>query len=196
MSRIISAHAVRALVATAGSIALLSTPVAAQPGSPSERAFSVLKQGETVWVTTPTGTVEGGFRSWSGSIFEWEAATGLIRMPLRDIERIEASDPVRDGVRRGALLGAGAGTGFGLLLGIGLSCTRDCGASYSRTRGIIGTSFAFAVLGAGGGAGAGAGLDALIHRRRLVYRRPATARVTVTPIIGPGQRAAAVVFRW
>jgi hypothetical protein len=196
MSQIISGLTIRAFAVTAGSIAVFSAGVAAQAGSASERAVAVLKEGETVWVTMPAGTVQGRFRSWSGSIFEWEATTGLIRMPLRDIERIEASDPVRDGVRRGALLGAGAGTGFGLLLGIGLSCTRDCGAGYSRTRDISGASFAFAVLGAGGGAGAGAGLDALIHRRRLVYRRPATARVTVTPIIGPGRRAAAVLFRW
>jgi hypothetical protein len=142
------------------------------------------------------GVVKSRFREWADSVFEWTTPTGVVRTPRGDVERIGVRDPIRDGILRGALIGAGAGGALGTLVGVGLSCKRDCGPGYSRTRDVLGGALAFALVAAGEGVAVGAILDATIYRRRLVYSKPRTSRVVLAPIVDTSQVGAAAVVRW
>jgi hypothetical protein len=185
------------LIAAAGATAAFPAQGFAQGSNRPEHALPALETDEVVWVTTSDGrVVQGRFSAWHDPVFEWNGPMGLVRMPLEDIRRIEARDPIRDGILRGALIGGGVGGAFGLLLGKGLSCKTNCGSDYSRTRDIIEAALAGALIGGGEGAGLGAILDAVIHRRRLVYVKASASPVAFTSVVGPGRLGAAAVVRW
>jgi hypothetical protein len=161
-----------------------------------QRTIDSLKADETIWVTTSDGrNIRGRFRGWADSIVDWEVPGGALRTPLDDIERIDVSDPIRDGVRRGAVIGAIAGALLGLSVGVGLSCKEDCGPDYSRTRDIVGGTAAFALVAAAEGVALGALLDAVAHRRRVVYVKPRTARAPLA-LVGDGRLGAAILVGW
>lgn len=131
---------------------------------------------------------------WTDSGLDWETPAGAVRTSFENLERVEAPDPIADGILRGTLIGAGVGATYGALLGVGLSCETDCGADYSRTKDVLTGVFWFGVAGAGLGAVLGAVLDASIHPRRLVYARPSS--VTLMPVIGIGRFGGAATVRW
>jgi hypothetical protein len=185
------------LILAAGATAAFPAQGFAQGSNRPERALPALKTDEIVWVTTSDGrVVQGRFSAWNYPVFEWNGPMGLVRMPLEDIQRIEARDPIRDGILRGALIGGGVGGAFGLLLAKGLSCETHCGSGYSRARDIIEGTLAGALIGAGEGAAVGAILDAVIHRRRLVYVKASPSPVAFTSVVGPGRLGAAAIVRW
>lgn len=165
----------------------------AQPSDP----FATLKANQTIWVTTSDGlTTRGRLRGWADPAFEWDGPDGPRRVPLGAIDRVEAPDSIRNGLRAGAFGGAIAGGAFATLIAAGLSCTSDCGAGYSRTRDVLGGTIAGALVGAGIGAAAGATLDALMHRRRVVYARTGVSRVTFAPVVMSGRLGATTIVRW
>jgi hypothetical protein len=92
----------------------------------------------------------------------------------------------RDTLWNGVLVGAGVGALLGALGGQALiDCSECAGFNVPLT---------FGVLGAGVGAGVGAGIDALRHTRSPIPNTP--GRVTVTPLLGKGQRAVVALVRF
>ena len=92
----------------------------------------------------------------------------------------------RDTLWNGVLVGAGVGALLGVVGGQALiECSECAGFNVPLT---------FGVLGAGVGAGVGAGIDALRHTRSPIPNTP--GHVTVTPVLGKGQRAVVALVRF
>ena len=180
-----------------GSVALAvlfaSSPCLAQ--TDVENIRSRVKDGQKVSVTDDSGQV---FNGRVGAI----TAEGLrIQADGKNadvrFDRIVRIDRPHDGLANGALIGLGAGAAFGLVT-IAVEDNRDCDplGFYSCSGPTAGSYVPGTLLGAGLGTAIGVGVDALIHRKREIYRRAGGTHVTAAPAFGHGVRGAVVSVTW
>jgi len=109
-------------------------------------------------------------------------------MTLPDVQGAAAPDPVSNGVRNGAIVGAiGAGTVFGAVAW--RSCEhRSC---------LVGLPLIWAGIGAGGGALVGLAIDRAVGRNRQVTSSPPPGlSAVVAPVLSPSQKGLSVALRW
>ena len=151
---------------------LLSPTVGGAQTGPQSRPD--VRVGGTVWVAMKDGReINGTVFSVSPALMELNVAGQQISIAMRDVLKIEAHDPVWDGVRKGAIAGGITG---GILSGLAAydsRCRNRCGSHYSVARDVGGAVVAFGGIGAGIGALTGALFDGILGRRRLVYSSPA-----------------------
>ena len=147
----------------------------------------LLKAGDTVTVTDATGReTRGKVRSLSSSSLE---------LSVGDMPRLFGEPEVRSiSQRRHASLGTGAKWGF--FVGAGLAALVGIGAAvegYGGGEVAAWTAFGAAVYG-GLGAGIGVGVAALIRGPHVIYasRGASATRLTVSPVLLPGRKGAAV----
>jgi hypothetical protein len=185
-----------ALLRFAGGVTL---PVGRYPSPPSaaERAAmtgtpaGAVDLGQTVWITSADGRrVQGEVVSLSADGMTLSHASGATAFAAGQIQRIEATDHLLDGVLVGAGVGAAAGGAFGVMLGRVLcEDTDSC------------VLFATLVLGGlGGGMGtlAGAIIDSFRDAPRPVFERPIArgASLRLAPLITTGRLGAGGMVRW
>lgn len=164
---------------------LAATPALAQTAAPD--VARLVRLGQTIDIIDDQGReTHGKVKVLSlGSI-------GLVRggvVTQIPVERITQITRPKDGLANGALIGFGVGAGLGLLGSVGSS--DDCGVCPQPAFVITSTL----VMGAIGTA-IGVGVDALIHHRRLIYRRDARPQARVAPLVGSGVRGGVISISW
>ena len=171
----------------------------ATPAQPSHNEAEEIRRlvavGQKVLITDDQG------RQLDGQIGTLSAdrLTVLSRRASSDIQyaNIVRIDRPRDGLGNGALWGFGIGAGLGLAAVIDeefgecepagfFSCGDPPAAAY----------LVFPLITGGIGAAIGVGIDAVIRREPNIYRRGATRRVSVMPMLGRGRTGAAVALSW
>jgi hypothetical protein len=158
-----------------------STTGLAEQASSFEQLQVLVQKGDQVSVTTGDGKVtKGSVEDVTVSSLRLLRNRMPIEMAEMDVKQITKKDPIANGVKMGALVGAGVGGGFAVL-GALLSCgDADCAP---EAVGIAALSIGFS---AGIGAGIGALFDAVSNRNPVVYRarpRGSTTRIHITPLL-------------
>lgn len=143
--------------------------------------------GRKVWITMADASVhQGTVARVTPDIVTLTFKGATVTLPTQDVRRIEAPDPVRDGVTKGAIgLAAVGGLGFGVFGG--LVCEHNC-PSYMVKVGLVG-----AAMGAAGGAILGGLLDAGNPGREVIFERTS---VSIAPVITGRSRSVSFVVRW
>jgi hypothetical protein len=160
--------------------------MAAAPGSPLSR----IKFGQKVWVATNDGLeFAGDVVLLTSTTIGLRRHDGVTMLALAEVRRIDGTDPISDGVWKGALVG-GAGMGvLGLIAGSELCDGGTCGGS------VLAVGVVAAGVGAGLGALLGAVIDSFHEGRRVIYQ-PATTAVTLAPIVSPGRAGVSGSITW
>ena len=155
---------------------------------------STIKEGQKVSITDDHGREFKGriSRLTGGSLSLLESKTST-DIPYDQIVRI---DRPHDGLGNGALIGFGVGAALGFAAVVSED-TRSCDPDvlFDCSDPNPGGYAALTAIAGGLGAAIGAGVDALIHRNPSLYRRGNT-RITMTPAIAPGKRAALLAVSW
>jgi hypothetical protein len=149
--------------------------------------------GQRVWITMTDG-IEIDGRVLASSAEGVRLRTGGLerRVPLGQITRIEAHDPLTNGARSGAISGALSLGGWYALFVLSDPRETACGDHYVRRE--LANGLAFAALGAGLGALTGLALDAIILHRTPLYVAPiVTAPV---PVGAPSRAGVGVALAW
>jgi hypothetical protein len=115
-------------------------------------------------------------------------------------DRIVRVDRPNDSLANGALIGLGSGAALGFLA---IASSDDNGDCPSGSDGFFcggdattGNYLAGTLVIGGLGTAVGVAIDALIHRKREIYRRTGGAHTTVAPDIGRGIRGVVVSRTW
>jgi hypothetical protein len=181
-------------VALAGVILALASSARAQSvgTSGAEPARSEVRDGLKVWVTTTDGHQERGtMLSFTPSKLVLRIAGSDVAIPFAEVQRIERTDPLDNGMRNGAIVGALVA----LPASIGLARSGDschgCGV-LAVIATLVNTSI---------GASIGAWIDHLIVDRRLVYSASSGAparppAVIISPIVSARRLGAGASIRW
>jgi hypothetical protein len=106
-------------------------------------------------------------------------------MAQMDVLEIKKKDPISNGVKTGALIGAGVGGGLGVLGALFFCGDADCAPEAVA---VAALSIGFS---ADNGAAVGALVDAISNRTPVVYRappRPSTARIRITPLLSADRK--------
>jgi hypothetical protein len=162
---------------------LVPSPAAAQTAASSfEDLRRVLKNGQTVVVTEPSG------QRTTGKVADVSPSALVVLAPdartfaAATVAEIRGPDTLRSGALTGLVVGAGAGVAM-----VEAMCADgpDCGPVVQ----VIG-------IAAGIGAAIGAGIDALMKNRgRVLYRpRPQTFSLTISPFADRKSVLASVRF--
>jgi hypothetical protein len=161
------------------------------PTTSMAEASRRLATGHRVEIVTTDGSVIIGRlvrASASGLVVEAKGKT--VDFEASGIDQVIArGDPIRDGVRKGTLIGAvsAAGVGFGLSAAFG----EDKPGDSNDAAGV----FALLGIGAGIGAGLGAAFDVIRDDRTMVFK--AESRQTVlAPVIGRDRKGVALIVRF
>jgi hypothetical protein len=108
-----------------------------------------------------------------------------VSMSLTDVRNVAAPDPLSNGARNGAIVGAiGAGTVFGVV------AWRSCEDRLCRT----GIPLIWAGIGAGCGALVGLAIDRAIETDSSSTQRGLST--LVAPVLSSSQKGVGVAFRW
>ena len=163
---------------TLGTIAVVLTATAALAQTPAQNIQRSVKPGQQVWITDDQGHETRG-RIADMTADRLTVATGRERadVPYDRILRIDRPD---DTLANGALIGLVAGAPFGFLAvaaedarscdpHVWFDCSNPSAAGYLAVTGFMG----------GVGSAIGVGIDALIRREPNLYRRGASARLTM-----------------
>ncbi len=180
----------------AGSVALAvlfaSSPCLAQ--TDVENIRTRVKVGQKVSVTDESGEVINGrigAITADGLSMQADGKSADVRF-----DRIVRIDRPNDSLANGALIGLGAGAALGLATIAGEE-DHDCDpVDIYCSDPTAGGYVAATLLGAGLGTAIGVGIDALIHRKREIYRRSGGTHVTAAPAFGHGVRGAVVSVTW
>lgn len=158
---------------------VLSTAASAQTPNPTI--------GRKVWVTMADASVHHGTVALvTSDAVMLKVGGATLALPAQDVRRIEAPDPVSDGVAKGAI-GFGLAGGLGLGLLGGYICEHGC-ASYMAKTGLVG-----AAIGGAAGALIGGLLDAGNPARKVIFERTS---LTIAPVITGRSRSVSFVVRW
>ena len=163
-----------------------STAGLAEQASSFEQLQVLVQKGDQVSVTTGDGKVtKGSIEAVSPSSLRLLQNRVPIEMAQMDVLEIKKKDPIANGVKMGALVGAGVGGGLGVL-GALFSCgDADCAPEAVAA---VALSIGFS---AGIGAGIGALVDAVSNRNPVVYRaqpRTSTGRIRITPLLSADRK--------
>ncbi|HVT46672.1 MAG TPA: hypothetical protein VHD57_02705 [Vicinamibacterales bacterium] len=150
---------------------------------------SRLRTGQRVWLTTDDGrTFDGYVHHISSSSIEILRRSGPTRLDMGHVRRIEVPDSIRDGVKRGALIG---GLGMGIYTSIIATGLCEC---HDGTNVLI--TVTFAGIGAGSGALLGGLIDKLHVGRQTIFDPTRGTTVTIVPVVTPSHLGAAAAIRW
>jgi hypothetical protein len=148
-----------------------------------------LRTGQHVWLTTDDGrTFDGYVRDISSSSIEILRRSGPTRLDMVQVRRIEVPDGIRDGVKRGAVIG---GLGMGIYTGIIATGLCEC---HDGTNVLI--TVTFAGIGAGSGALLGGIIDKLHVGRQTIFDRTNRTTMTIAPVVTASRLGAAAAVRW
>jgi hypothetical protein len=163
-----------------------STAGLAEQASSFEQLQVLVQKGDQVSVTTGDGKVtKGSIEAVSASSLRLVRNRLSIEMAQMDVLEITKKDPIANGVKMGALVGAGVGGGLGVLGALFLCGNTDC-----ALEAVGGVALSIG-LSAGIGAGVGALVDAVSNRNPVVYRaRPGTStgRIRITPLLSADRK--------
>ena len=123
--------------------------------------------------------------SGAGSL-ELVQSEGVITLPLVQVRKIEAPDRLDNGARWGALAG-------GIALGVE---AYHAFLNSSERSGAPRAALFFGGIGAGLGALGGALVDSFIEGRRVLYRAPGTAALTIAPLVGRKNNGVRAQLTW
>jgi hypothetical protein len=155
----------------------------------AQSPLSGVSPGQTVWITMRDGRLSSGTLVDSrGTSIDVRSNGVTTTMSLGDILHVEAADRVRDGIGKGALIGAAAGIPL-FVYGIG-GCGNDSECGYYAV--LYGLTWS--AIGSGVGAVVGGIIDSLHEGRRTVYQ--GAPRVTVAPIVTRRGAGVGAVIRW
>jgi hypothetical protein len=150
----------------------------------------LVQKGDKVSVTETDGTVtKGKIEDVSTSSLRLMRDRRSIELPESRVLEIKKKDPLGNGVRNGALVGAGVCGGLGALVAYSF-CEGAVGCGLGATA-VVALS---AGIGAGVGAGIGLGIDAIKSRSITVYRaKPGRmTRFNIVPVLLKGSTGIAV----
>jgi hypothetical protein len=163
-----------------------STMGLAQQASSFEQLQVLVQEGDQVSVTTVDGKVtKGSVEAVSPSSLRLVRNRVPIEMAQGDVLEIKKKDPIANGVKMGAFIGAGVGGGLGVL-----GALFSCGDADCAPEAVAGVAL-WIGLSAGIGAGVGALVDAVSNRNPVVFRaRPRTAaRMRITPLMSVDRKS-------
>lgn len=178
----------------AGILALAGARAAAAQQVPVASTFEQLQplveRGETLTVIDESGrTLRGSLIELSGSALTLEVDGRRVELSQHAVRRVSQrrQDSLKNGTIAGLAVGLAAGAASLVILSQG--GFHDPGEETSA-EGIA------AVLGLGGGVGTAVGLaiDAAVRTDRVVYSRPPTTALRVSPVVTARRRA--VVVTW
>ena len=187
MTRILSAHCVVLMLLFA------ALPAIAQTDTENIRAR--VKNGQKVLITDDQG------QQFNGRIGTMAPAGLTIVVDGKSVDvpydRVVRVDRPNDGLANGALIGLGVGAALGLLAVAGEDRNGNCSAGDFYCGNTTSGGYAAGTLIMGGlGTAVGVGIDALIHRKREIYRRGVGAHTNVAPALGRGIRGVVVSIGW
>ena len=162
-----------------------STAGLAEQASSFEQLQVLVQKGDQVSVTTGDGKVtKGSVEAVSASSLRLVRNRVPIEMAQMDVLEIKKKDPIANGVKMGAFVGAGVGGGLGVL-----SALFTCGNADCAPEAVAGVALSIG-FSAGIGAGIGALVDAVSNRNPVVYRAPprTAARIRITPLLSADRK--------
>jgi hypothetical protein len=168
-----------------------TSPVAAQGVASSFDQLSVLvKAGDKITVVDPAGRETAG-RIGLLSRDRLTLVTPAGPRELSEADVLQIRQRRGDSLKNGALIGAAVGAGGSLAL-LAIANHHLSGSD------VIPAGHVSAMVFLPGlGAAAGVGIDALITRQHVIYRTPPSGpRFSVSPLLVPGRRGAAVTVRF
>jgi hypothetical protein len=171
-----------------------AVPAGAQEVASSFQQLSVLVgPGDKVTVVDVNGmAAEGWIMKLSRDTLTLANPAG--ERDIREADVLQIRKKRHDSLKNGAIIGAVASAAcFGTMLVIGEA------GGFGDTGGglIVSSAIRGGVFFVGLGAAAGVGIDALIVRRAVIFRKPAgRTTITMSPILGPGRRGAAITVRF
>jgi hypothetical protein len=161
-------------VVTTGSVCAQETDEAAV------RLRDQLRRGDRVTLSLTDMVIEGKLLAIEPDALRVQTAKGQSRVPFTAID--EASRK-RMSFLRGLIIGAGVGAAWGVLGAMLGEMTDD-----DRAAAVAGST-AF-------GAGIGIGIDAMLNRKRTVYRRGVKSHVSLSPTLAPRLAEMRVSVTW
>ena len=180
------------------SIAIIALLLSVPAGAQTEAEIPAgVKDGQKVLITTDSGKeLNGRITDIGTDRLSIQAGKDRTTITFAQIVRI---DRPRDTLANGALIGLGVGAA----LTLGAMASEDASCDPEDMVGFFGCSnptaggyAAGALIGGGLGTALGVGIDALIRRKREIYRRGDTARVTVAPVVSPRAGGAVLSVSW
>jgi hypothetical protein len=163
--------------------------LARRAGQSAQVGSGRVRTGQRIWVTTSDGrTLDGYVGDISSSSIEILRESGRESLDMTQVRRVDTPDSVRDGVTRGALIGA---AGLGVFTGILSTSICEC---HDATAVLV--TMTFAGLGAGSGALIGGVIDSFHVGRRTIFDRTAGTTMTIAPVLTPSHLGAAAAIRW
>ena len=175
----------------------LVVPVGRYPSGPHGLPTSVpwadLSEGDRVWVTTADGhEVAGEVILRSARRLDIRTGSRLVSLAPDDVRAIDTTDPIRNGVVLGAMIGGvGALAPSAFITYVLCAFEEEC-----RVGDVLLVNGFFVGLGAGIGAATGAIADSLRERRAPLYRRGSTVGITVAPLLRKGSVGVGGGIRW
>jgi hypothetical protein len=169
-------------LACAGLIGLVTagTVCAQETGEAALRLRDQLRTGDRVTLSLQDMVIEGKLLAVEPDALRVQTAKGESRVPFAGVDQVSRR---RISFLRGLIIGAGAGAAWGVL-----------GAMLS---GMTDDDRAAAVAGSTGfGAGIGIGIDAMVNRKRTVYRRSVKSPVSLSPALAPRLAGMRVSMTW
>ena len=162
----------------------------AQTATSFEQLQVLVQKGDKVSVTDVAGKVtKGRIEDVSTSSLRLVRDRMSIELPEANILEIKKKDPLGNGAKNGALVGAGAFGGLAALVLFAFCERPEC-----IPTAMAGTAL-FAGIGAGIGAAIGVGIDAIGNRSSTVYRakpRGSAARIQIAPMLSKESKGVAL----
>jgi hypothetical protein len=171
-----------------------STPLGAyrlrrETAAPSNAKLSGVHTGDTAWVTMSDGTMwKGRVAGISTTQIELAQAGVVTPLSIERVRKIETTDRITDGLKRGVIVGALSG--IPVTFAVISTCGSDDECTYYA--GLFGV--VWSGVGAGVGSVIGALADSLHEGRRTVYESGASVRLT--PIVGLHKAGIGGAIRW
>ena len=161
----------RFTLACAGLIGLVTagTVWAQATDEAAVRLRDQFRTGDRVTLSLKDMVIEGKLLAIEPDALRVQTAKGMSLVPFAAVD--EASRK-RMSFRRGLIIGAGAGAAWGVLGAMLGEMTDD-----DRAAAVAGST--------GFGAGIGIGIDAMVNRKRTVYRRSVKSHVSLSPVLAP-----------
>ncbi len=154
-----------------------------------DTAATHVRTGQRVWLTTDDGRVfDGHVGDVTSSSIEILQRSGRATIDVARVRRLEVPDSIRDGVKRGALIG---GLGMGIYTGIIATSLCEC---HDGTNILV--TVTFAGFGAGSGALLGGIIDKLHVGRQTIFDRTRGTTMMIAPVLTPSRLGAAAAIRW
>ena len=166
---------------------------AQEPGHSLQELQSRVRIGDTIRIVDPAGKqTQGKFEGLANSSLRIQVngITREFREPLIREIHLKYRDPISDGLRKGAVIGAVAGVAFGLVA----VASEGCESARCTTEAAV----VWGAIGAGIGAASGALGDSMKHRYATIFSAPRTTANPwgISPVLSRETKAVKIAFRF